>query len=202
MNKAPLYLSKYLINQIEKKDVLILRIGCECGCSSFRFLENFEDKETEHKEKKLMSMFAKTNERYIDPDTKAKYFVKRNIFGKIKIKIPESELDNFGSARIVKAVCTSCKREIILFDSRYHGYDAVVGNKQNLDKNRQYQYREMANQIMQLEIELLQDIPYDEFLDEFGLELAENYSNAFSYITIYGLDEKGRRHRLFEEETE
>lgn len=35
--------------------------------------------------------------------------------------------------KVVKAICTSCENEIVVFDNRFHGYDSENTTKEELD---------------------------------------------------------------------
>ena len=114
--------------------------------------------------------------------------------GKFYIK----DLPKFNMRRIIKATCNQCGTQFIVFDSQYHGYNALTENEQQVVSEfaSQFIYTKNPKEVF---IELRTDLSYDEFSDEFG-ENMEKYSNAFGNIEIYILT-KGRKKKFFEEET-
>lgn len=199
-----MYLRKYAEVSDKSEDRVTMKVVCDCGCHEFYFFGNCVDQKEIEKREQLRKRFDRFGEfeTYLDPETNINYLVKRNIFEKIKDKIPVSELPDFENVHIIKTKCADCGNEIVLFDSRYHGYNAVVGNISESKRDVQYEYSQLTNERCQAEIQIIHDIEYDEFIEEFGENLSTEYSSAFGYITIYAIDEKARKHRLFEEETE
>ena len=200
------YIPKHLkeCTKVKKssKDTITLQVLCDCGCSNFYLLENILDAEEENRikayEKRLHSW--RNIENYTDPITRIGYLVTRNVFGKISDRIPISEISNIERTHIIKVKCAKCDKEKIIYDSRYHGYSAIVNNKPFSSNNKVYRYKLLQKESVEVEIKIRNDLTYDEFCEEVDVSYIKEFSNAFSSIEIYGIKE-GKKKKYFEEET-
>ena len=107
----------------------------------------------------------------------------------------------FATVTVLKAKCTSCGKEHILFDSRINGYDAMTSEERD-DTEHVPHYNSYSKNQYNLEICIENDESLDKFIEATGInESEEFYSDAFSWIAIYGIDENQKRRKLFEFET-
>lgn len=200
--EIPIYLKDYTEVQKNKKHIITLRVVCKCGCDSFYLLKNrLEVAKTniiEAQEKKFTKW--RNIENYIDPITKIRYLVTKNVFGKIYDMIPISRLDNINEINIIKVKCSKCENEKIIFDNRHNGYNSMVTDKRFFHMDKEYFYDLIQKETMGVEIKLQNDLTYEEYCEEVGKEFADEYQNAFSSITIYGIINKTKK-IFFEEET-
>lgn len=97
-------------------------------------------------------------------------------------------------AAVVKAVCCGCGAEYTLFDSRLHGYDAVISNHRDA-LPPPLAFRQLNLLAAPLSIHLENDAAPDEFPDE------QERANAFDWITITGRFGRFRKKVLFDRET-
>lgn len=205
MIEIPIYLKE--CTEIKKKtdDSIVMKVLCNCGCSTFYLLENLLDVEEENIIKTYEKRFVswKNIENYTDPITNIRYLVTRNRFGKIFDKIPISEISDIKRTHIIKVVCAKCSKEKVIYDNRHHGYNAIVTGNHFFSSNKEYQYRLIQVQgktVMEVEIKIRNDLSYDEYYNEVEGNFINDFSNAFSNIEIYGII-KGKKKKIFEEET-
>lgn len=88
----------------------------------------------------------------------------------------------------------------IIYDSRHHGYNAIVVDKCFFSMDKEYQYSLIQKKSMEVEIKLRYDLTYKEYCEEAGEKFSKEFSNAFSNIEIYGII-NGKKKKFFEEET-
>ncbi len=202
MVDIPIYLKECTKIKKNSEDTITLQVLCNCGCSTFYLLENLLDVEEENSirayEKRLRSWGNIEN--YTDPITKVRYLVTRNVFGKIFDKIPISEIPDIKRTYIIKVECSECGKERIIYDSRHHGYNAIVTDKHFFGVNKEYQYKLMQKKAIEVEIKIRNDLTYDEYCEEVEEGFTKEFSNAFSSIEIYGIKD-GKKKKFFEEET-
>ncbi|MBR3104594.1 MAG: hypothetical protein IKH46_12325 [Lachnospiraceae bacterium] len=107
----------------------------------------------------------------------------------------------FATVTVLKAKCTSCGKEHILFDSRINGYDAMTSEDRD-DTEYVPHYNIYSKKQYNLEICIENDESLEEFIEATGIKESEEfYSDAFSWIAIYGIDENQKRRKLFDLET-
>lgn len=202
MLEVPMHLRDCTKIKKESEDTIFLQVMCSCGCSTFYLLENLLDVE----EKNIITAYEKrlgswrNIENYTDPITKIRYLVTRNILGKICDKIPISEIQDIKRTHIIRAKCNKCGKEKVIYDSRYHGYDAIVADEHFFSTSKEYQYGLMQKKPMEVEIKIRNDLTYDEFCEEVADKFSKEYPNAFSSIEVYVIM-NGKKKKVFEEET-
>jgi len=207
---------KYLENLTKVKKItknsVEVEVICECGCAEFQVYENVvvrsaaqieEEKEFEAFEKRLR--WRSYNVGALK-DGKT-YAYRKNIFGIVvdKVELP-SELARMD---VIKIKCVKCGMSNIIFDSRLHGYTAVIDKQKYFSteeiKFGQKKIKKSDNDICGIEIEIIHDISIEEFNDDFdnGIMNIEEYSNAFGDITIYARirELNNKRVEIFSEET-
>ena len=197
---VPNYLVSIADRIKEKKNLTAFHLKCLCGNNTFLLAKSKNEEDKGNSFDKYWDSFRlpifsletaidKNGERYVYGTT---FFGIR--IGKFYIK----DLPKFNMRRIIKATCNQCGTQFIVFDSQYHGYNALTENEQQVVSEfaSQFIYTKNPKEVF---IELRTDLSYDEFSDEFG-ENMEKYSNAFGNIEIYILT-KGRKKKFFEEET-
>ena len=93
-----------------------------------------------------------------------------------------------------RRICCGCCAEYTLFDSRLHGYDAVISG--HLDAPPPpLAFRQLNLLAAPLSIRLENDAAPDEFPDE------QERANAFDWINITGRFGRFRKKVLFDRET-
>ena len=102
--------------------------------------------------------------------------------------------------------CAACKKRITLFDSRFHGYDAIYcGDLTPEAEAYEPAFRPVGNRDgspMRISLKLEHDESLEEFRENVGAEATyEEYVDAFTWIWVYATDQKGKKKRIFESET-
>ena len=107
----------------------------------------------------------------------------------------------FASVTVLKAMCSECGKEYVLFDSRKNGYDAMTSeDMDDLDYLPHFQNYGKKQYILEIKIE--NDESLEAFIENSGINCSEDfYSDSFSWIIIWGIDENCKRRKLFEFET-
>lgn len=96
---------------------------------------------------------------------------------------------------VIQCKCPQCGKEFTLFDSRYHGYDAVF-NPPSQDTLQYLPQFRLLRRSCHLEASVTNDSV--EYLDDNHFE---NYANGFDWINIFAVSEKGKRTTIFGWET-
>jgi len=126
MIAVPAYLAPFAENISTAKETVSFDIRCTCGCASFQLVKNShtaeEKKALEEYEQKLPKTGWHTIYGGINQDGKPYAYIRKLFFFRKYIEFPAEPF--FANIKIVKAICESCKKEIILFDSRMNGYDS------------------------------------------------------------------------------
>lgn len=202
-NILPRYLLDIANNIIKKKYSAIFNLKCTCDNEYFVLYRNKETDEEIIKRKKWETLLNKYNGGGYSDELGNVYLIKKNLFGvkSAEIKINKSEIPN--PLTVVKAKCSKCGKEYIIFDNSKNGYDAVVDNletKNSNKKNVQCQYKAINNKCKIIKVRIANDLLYEDFAKEFPGVTTESFANAFSEISIYLLENK-RYRCIFNEET-
>lgn len=202
-NIMPRYLLDFAENITKKNYTVIFNLKCHCNNKYFSLYKNKETNEDIEKRKKWESLLKTYNGGGYSDNSGNIYLIKKNLFGfKIdEIKINKSDIPT--PLTIVKAKCSQCGKEFIIFDNSKNGYDAFVDSietKNTNIKNDLYQYKTIDNNFNITKIKITNDLPYEIFIKEFPNAVIDDFANAFSEISIYIL--KGNNYKcIFNEET-
>ena len=129
MIAVPDYLEPYARNENRGGEYLSFDIRCSCGCESFHLRKNYLTAQ----ELKIKEEYMRSRPRFrrvhgeLGEDGKIHHYVRRFFFFRQEVEIPEAPA--FDGVQVVKAVCESCGREIVLFDSRANGLDAELASE-------------------------------------------------------------------------
>ena len=206
----PEYLKSIAKNEKVKSSNIVFDIVCECNNSEFLVFQNKKNEDDVKKEKIFHERTKNwlSMERWTDKKTGIQYVVKRNLFGLITDKIPIDEVPtDLNFHEIIKIKCSKCDNEYVIFDNKKHGYDALVeGEKsENLEiEFTQKKFRSSETHLSKIIVEVFNDTSLNQFIENTGLDFtAEQYSNAFSDISIYGfvVDLNDKKIVLYTEET-
>lgn len=196
----PQYLSSIATKITETKNKKILfNINCICGGQNFFIFKNCETAEEITKKKNWESLIKGYNSGY--SDDKGNLYLTKKIFGiKIKqIKINRSDVPQYNT--IIKVKCSECGKEYIIYDSRENGYDAMVDSLENNKiTDLPVQYIKFLDKEQSIKIKITNDLAYQEFVDEFQNASLQDFSNAFSEISIY-ITNNNKRKCIFTAET-
>ena len=188
MISVPAYIEPFADNVKINKDMVSFSLKCKCGCESLRLARNnYTDEESREIEK-----CNRINEKKvgwhsihggIDEMGKTYHYIK--VLGVFKKYFEWEPEPLCAGIKVVKAICTSCENEIIVFDNRSHGYDSADTSKEA------YEYIPHFDGTWEEECGVTVKIEQNEESDD---------SNMFSNITIY-TERNGKKKEFFDMET-
>jgi hypothetical protein len=203
----PEYLQTYAVDPQTKKNHTTFDLRCTCGHELFHASRRADTKE----EKRLLKPYYdylefiyKCPRKYtIDENKIVHYWHSEN---GVWVEDNHPERPFFAGIEVFRVTCAACGREITVFDSRYHGYDAIYcGDLPPEAKAYQPSFRPTGSRDgspMRIALKLEHDESLEEFRENVGAEATfEEYADAFTWIWIYGMGENGKKKKLFESET-
>ena len=212
----PKYLENWTQTKRNDKRFAVVEAVCGCGHTEFQVFKNIIVKSAEQieKEKEIDAFEKRCGWRSIYGgilDDGKYYMYRKNIFGMIVDKVElsgrHSEYTN-----VIKVRCAKCGKEYTAFDNRIHGYDAFIdtleSERRDADAEIEYdriKFKGSVSNTAEIRIDVSNELSMDEFLSGIGTPATpEEYSNAFSDITIYGIvkDLNNRKIEIFSEETQ
>ncbi len=190
-------------------------LNCSCGCRDFFVFQNYLNKE----EKSLEDPYYKALELLYGnkrPRGSTVEFIKDDDGTLHRWILYEPELGwegrceeifvpplpYFSLITVIKIKCTECDKEHIVFDSRSHGYDGMTSehNKEALEYKPNFRLK--CKTPVSISVKIENDESLEEFKKNTNLDFTEEqYSNSFSWIIIYKIDEKGKKTKIFDWET-
>ena len=188
LSQLPEYIRSYADNMTVYKNARTVYIRCMCKCEKFDVYKNALNKE-ERKLKKLYDEAVKEeigswNSVYPESDIKGvvHWYKKKFPFGRKEVYPPKEP--DFLRLILYKAKCSECGKEILLFDSRFIGQNALEKGA-DLDLERYVPELQILTQNSRV------SISYE--IDE------DDDPEDFSEITIAAIAE-GKHIKLFEYE--
>ena len=185
---------KYIENILEitkyGKGFICCDVICECGSRHFICYKNvlIKSKEQKEYEKQLIKFFSKYNSFTTTTENGVRYLCGlKGIFSNKVVDKMESK--SFDCTEIIKVKCAHCGKEFILFDSRFHGYDAVIPERDNKYDNVEYLFKQIKwkndeDGIATFSIKIDNDDTLEEFINNAYETDLETYSNSFGSIII------------------
>jgi hypothetical protein len=203
MIPIPDYLKQYALNPLQKGNHLSFDVNCTCGGNLFHIFK----KTIENNEKKLIEQYEKSSPHtgvhsiYCGVDSHGNIYHYIKILGIFKKKIQFPTPPIVYTINVIKAVCSKCQNEIVLFDDRCYGYDGM--NSDNEDaKNYKLDLKARDHKVYSLEVIIENELSLREFNEATGENVSlEHYSNSFSRICIKGTDDIGKKTLLYDFET-
>ena len=217
MNILPVYLREHSYDCIQKKNSLVFNLKCTCGNQKLKVLKA-TTKESTQSEKKWEDYWKKY--RFLPifsfADSTERKSGKRYIYGNtfLGIRVGKLYFEDVPFVKdlcVVKAFCPICAKEVILFDNRKHGYDALSDalDRQQFvkatvpfanEKNLIFRNLCRGNEC-EITIAIKNGLSSDDFYETFGKNASdEDYSIAFSRIKIIAITGK-KKHTILDEET-
>ena len=201
------YLQTYAVNPQTKKSHTAFDLRCTCGHELFHASRRVETKE----EKRLLKPYYdyldfiyKCPRKYTIDENKIVHYWHSENGVWVEDNYPERPF--FAGIEVFRVTCAACGREITVFDSRYHGYDALCCDGLTPEaKDYEPTLRPTGSRDgspMRIALKLEHDESLEEFRENVGDEATpEEYADAFTWIWIYGMGANGKKKRLFEFET-
>lgn len=203
MTPVPDYLKQYAINTKQRGNSLSFTLKCSCGCDTFSVME----KDYTDDEKRIISEYEKSipnigfHSLYggVDSDGKPYSYIK--ILGIFKKPITFPEAPVFMQFDVIKAICPKCQKEIVIFDSRHHGYDGMISDDEEMKKYILH-FKQKGTEPCKIEVTVENEPSLEAFQKITNHDCSfEFYSNAFCSISIRRIDINGKKRLLFDFET-
>ena len=160
---VPDYISPYAHDIRTAKDGVSFGIQCTCGCRTLALLKNTfsaeEKRILDEYEKSLPDIKRHTVRGGVGEDGKPYLCIRRLFFFRKYIEFPPAPY--FANIRTVKAVCEACNQEIVIFDSRLHGYDSMEASEEELRYVPYYSGRKTEYCHVSVKLEQLEDEDLD-----------------------------------------
>lgn len=185
---VPNFLFPIADNIKEKDTTTTLNLKCSCNCPNFLLYKNKESNTEQIKRLKWEQLLQEYNGGGYSDSEGNLFLTKKKIFC-IKpkgIKINKHDIPKY--LIILKAKCSSCGKEYIIFDNCKNGYDAISHNTITDDSNKNQktvEYKSLNKKPTHIKIKITNDMTYSNFLEEFPGATLEKYLNAFSNISVY-----------------
>ena len=182
-------------------------LRCTCGHELFFAFRRTETKE----EKRLLKPYYdylefiyKCPRKYTIDENKIVHYWHSENGVWVEDNYPEKPFFAFIDTLCV--TCAACEKRITLFDSRFHGYDAIYcGDLTPEAEAYEPTLRPTGNRDgspMRIALKLEHDESLEEFRENIGAEATyEAYADAFTWIWVYAIDQKGKKKKIFESET-
>ena len=108
----------------------------------------------------------------------------------------------FSGIVVIKSKCIKCEKEYLLFDSRMHGYDGMTNEKDQAAIEYEPHFKLKCKEAVSLEVKVENDESLEKFQDNTDLGFTEEqFSDAFSWIIIYRINNNGKKAKIFDWET-
>lgn len=207
MIPIPEHLEKFSKLKDTNENTITFSLKCKCGNDRFMIMNNYLTKKEKALEKPYydaLTILLKTpygNTTTIDERGNIHHWKNLSADGKQRQEVIVPERPYFSGITVVKAVCQSCGKEIVIFDSKVNGYDGMTSNNEE-HKNYTPNFKQKGKTLYQIEVKIENDMSLEEFQKNTGGKYDfEFYSNAYSWISIYGISENGKKKKLFDFET-
>jgi hypothetical protein len=197
------YLKQYAIEQKQIGNQLSFKLKCLCGCETFTILErNYtNDEKRLIKEYENKIPYTGLHSIYGGLDSNGKPYSYIKILGIFKKYITFPQTPAFMDVNVMKSTCSQCQKEIILFDSRYYGYEGMMSNDIEAKKYIPH-FKQSGHNLYGIEVTVENEPSLEIFNNVSNKQCSlEFYSNSFSWIRIHGLDENGKKKLLYDFET-
>ena len=194
----PKYLQEISNSMKAGRNFEVAKITCKCGCEHFIV----------YKYSAPTKFTIKPGFKRIIREDDKLYLIKRNFWGKIVAKIECETLTDEKPRNIVKVKCEKCGLEYVIFDNYIHGYDAIVTLHDDTSSHNDTtlhdvpaSFEQAYLQPLEVFVKINQDVPYEDFQEEFPNLDFEAYLTSFDSIEIYGMTPKSKKIKICSEET-
>ena len=198
----PKYIENILSVTKEKRGEIECDVVCECGASHFIGYKNVIVRSAE--EAAYEAAYNAFNDKYSrirfgDENGVSYLYGMKGLFGeKILEKFEYKHLD---STEIVKVKCAECGKEYILFDSRFHGYDAIIPERECKYDGVVYDFAPIVwkkdkDGLATFTVKIQNDDSLEDFIENAYETDEETYSNSFGWITIKAVNIKTKAKKI------
>lgn len=206
----PNYLQEIAYNESNKDNFTAFQLKCKCGCTLFHLYESCLDK----KEKELCKPYYEALERsvtggYFSNCTQDEngvihhwiYLTHSENGPKEEVIIPPKPF--CACVKVVKVHCYECGNEFVIYDSRKNGYSGVFCAEP--DEKEYIPHFKLKKRRDGLPVKICISVEYTESYEDFVKNIQceyKDYTNAFTWISIYSIDRNNKKRRLYGFETD
>lgn len=209
----PYYLRDIASGESRKNDFTVFTVKCTCGSTWFDVytstLSREEKKACQPYFDALQDLFTNKYGTTCTVEEDGKIIqwklLSPDVNGpKEKVELPA--VPEYAFLQVIKVKCNACGEEHIIFDSRFHGYSGVFREKNDMVEKyiphfKQRKHRD--NLPVEIRIQVEHDPSFDAFMENTGIECSfEDYTNAFTWITVHEIDKAGKKRIIFDCETD
>lgn len=198
----PKYIENILSITKEKRGEIECDVVCECGSAHFIGYKNVIVRSEE--EAAYEAAYNSFNEKYScirfgDENGVSYLYGMKGLFGEeILEKFECKQLD---STEIVKVKCAECGKEYILFDSRFHGYDATIPERECKYDSVVYDFAPIVwkkdkDGLATFTVKIQNDDSLEDFIENAYETDEETYSNSFGWIMIKAVNIKTKAKKV------
>ena len=198
----PKYIESILSITKEKHGEIECDVVCECGARHFVVYKNVivrsaEEAEYEAAYNAFQDKYSRI--RFGDENGVAYLCGMKGLFGEeILEKLEYKKLD---ATEIVKVKCAECGKEYILFDSRFHGYDATIPERKCKYDGVVYDFapivwKKNKDGLATFTVKIQNDDSLEDFIENAYETDEETYSNSFGWITIKAVNIKTKAKKI------
>ena len=198
----PKYIENILYITREKRGEIECDVVCECGARHFIGYKNVIVRSAE--EAAYEAAYNAFNEKYsrirfCDENGISYLYAMKGLFGEeILEKFEYKQLD---STEIVKVKCAKCGKEYVLFDSRFHGYDATIPERESKYDSLTYDFAPITwtkdkDGLATFTVKIQNDDSLEDFIENAYETDEETYSNSFGWIIIKAVNIKTKAKKV------
>ena len=198
----PKYIENILSITKKKRGEIECDVVCECGARHFIGYKNVIVRSAE--EAAYESAYNAFNEKYSrirfgDENGISYLYAMKGLFGEEILE--KFEYKQFDSTEIVKVKCAKCGKEYILFDSRFHGYDATIPERESKYDGVVYDFapiiwKKDQDGLATFTVKIQNDDSLEDFIENAYETDEETYSNSFGWITIKAVNIKTKAKKI------
>ena len=198
----PKYIENILSVTKEKRGEIECDVVCECSSTHFIGYKNVIVRSEE--EAAYEEAYNEFNRKYIRIRYGAENGVPylygmKGLFGEEILEKFESK--GLDATEIIKVKCAACGKEYILFDSRFHGYDAIIPERESKYDGVVYDFAPIVwkkdkDGIATITVTIRNDDTLEEFIENAYKTDEETYSNSFGWITVKAVNAKTKAKKI------
>ena len=198
----PKYIENILSVTKEKRGEIECDVVCECGARHFIGYKNVivrsaEEAAYEAADKVFTEKYSRI--RFGEENGVSYLYGMKGLFGEeILEKFEYKQLD---STEIVKVKCAECGKEYVLFDSHFHGYDAIIPERESKYDSVVYDFapiiwKKDQDGLATVTVKIQNDDSLEDFIENAYETDKETYSNSFGWITIKTVNIKTKAKKI------
>ena len=193
----------------EKRGEIECDVVCECGSVRFIAYKNVITRsEDEAAYEIAYNAFNKKYRRvrFGNENGITYLYGMKGLFGETILE--KFEYKRLDATEIIKVKCAVCGKEYILFDSRFHGYDALIPERESKYDGVTYDFAPIAwkndkDGIATITVKIQNDDTLEEFIENAYETDEKTYSESFGWISIKAVNVKTKAKKvLLDSETQ